>query len=446
MKTLIVVEGKTDIDFLSTFLDCDFYSVNGSAVSDKDIDFIKEYLKKGEVVILTDPDFPGLKIRNYLNEKIPGLKNAFVRKENSIKHNKVGVAESTVDEVKSALQNAKVFSSKGTDYNTITMSDLIELGLAGNQNSFKLRKKVSENLHIGFSNCKTLLKKLNMLEITKEELEEVVKMLNKDEIIDYFKLVNSHAKKELGQNFLVNQSIASSIVNLLDINEEDNVLEIGPGLGALTGFVFDKKYASYEVVEYDQKFVEFLTRSFDEKKIKITKNNILKIKEISANKIIGNLPYYITSEIILKMVLEDEKLTKAVFMVQKECYKRIVAKSGKDYNALNVLLAYLFDIKQELIVDRGNFFPVPNVDSLVFSLTKKQEKNMDFARFLFKVSKISFQNRRKTLQNNLSSLVANKESLLEVFNKANILPTKRAEELTVQDFERLSMELLKIIN
>ena len=69
----------------------------------------------------------------------------------------------------------KVFSSKGTDYNNITMSDLIELGLAGNQNSFKLRKKVSENLHIGFSNCKTLLKKLNMLEITKEELEEVVK-------------------------------------------------------------------------------------------------------------------------------------------------------------------------------------------------------------------------------------------------------------------------------
>lgn len=91
-------------------------------------------------------------------------------------------------------------------------------------------------------------------------------MLNKDEIIDYFKLVNSHAKKELGQNFLVNQSIASSIVNLVDINEEDNVLEIGPGLGALTGFVLDKKYTSYEVVEYDQKFVEFLTRSFGEKK------------------------------------------------------------------------------------------------------------------------------------------------------------------------------------
>lgn len=175
VKTLIVVEGKTDIDFLSTFLDYDFYSVNGSAVSDKDIVFIKEYLKKGEVVVLTDPDFPGLKIRNYLNEKIPGLKNAFVRKENSIKHNKVGVAESTVDEVKSALQDAKVFSSKRTDCNTITMSDLIELGLTGNQNSFKLRKKVSENLHIGFSNCKTLLKKLNMLEITIEELKEVVK-------------------------------------------------------------------------------------------------------------------------------------------------------------------------------------------------------------------------------------------------------------------------------
>ena len=80
-NTLIVVEGKTDIAYLSSFIDADFYSVNGSAVSESDVNFIKEYLKKGDVIVLTDPDFPGKKIRNYLNQQIEGLKNAYVRKE-----------------------------------------------------------------------------------------------------------------------------------------------------------------------------------------------------------------------------------------------------------------------------------------------------------------------------------------------------------------------------
>ena len=268
-------------------------------------------------------------------------------------------------------------------------------------------------------------------------------MLNKEEIIDYFKLVNSHAKKELGQNFLINKDIAESIVNALDIKESDKVLEIGPGLGALTCFVLEKTYDTYKVVEYDQKFVEFLTRSFSDKKIEIVKNNILKEKDFSFNKIIGNLPYYISSEIILKAALEYPLLEKAVFMVQKECYKRIVAKSGKDYNALNVLLDYLFVIKQEINVGRDNFFPAPNVDSLVFSLTKKEEINMRFAGFLYKISKICFQNRRKTIYNNLQSLVKNKEELSLILNKANLKENLRAEELTTSDFIRLTSEIYK---
>lgn len=266
-------------------------------------------------------------------------------------------------------------------------------------------------------------------------------MLNRDEIIDYFKLVNSHAKKELGQNFLINQKTATKIVNLLSINKNDKVLEIGPGLGALTGFILDKEYNDYEVIEYDQKFVEFLNKSFEGRKIKISKNNILKVREFQANKVIGNLPYYITSEIILKISLENKFLEKAVFMVQKECYKRVVAKQGKDYNALNVLLDYLFDIKQELLVGRTNFFPEPNVDSLVFSLTKKQEKNVDFAWFLYKVAKLCFQNRRKTIQNNLLSFIKDKEILLNAFEKTNIKPTQRAEELNTEQFVKLSQTL-----
>lgn len=268
-------------------------------------------------------------------------------------------------------------------------------------------------------------------------------MLNKDEIIDYFKLVNSHAKKELGQNFLVNKDACESIVKLLNIEPSDSILEIGPGLGALTGEIVNLDYNKYKVVEYDQKFVEFLNRSFGDKKIEIVKNNFLKEKDFSFNKIIGNIPYYISSEIILKVSLEYKNLVKAVFMVQKECYKRVIAKEGKDYNSLNVLLDYLFDIKEEIKVNRTNFFPIPNVDSVVFSITKKPEKNMDFAGFLYKIAKISFQNRRKTIYNNFSSLIKNKDEILLTLKNANIKENARAEELNTDDFVRLASQLYK---
>ena len=173
-KYLIVVEGKTDIDFLSKFITADFYSVNGSAVSEKDLDFIKEYKKKGDVIVLTDPDFPGTKIRNYLNENISGLENAYVRKEFSIKKHKVGVAESSKDEVLRALKNKIKFSENKTEQ-SVTIQDLYSLGLIGDNNSSSLRKIVSENFHLGFNNAKSLLKKLNMLNIKKEEIETVLK-------------------------------------------------------------------------------------------------------------------------------------------------------------------------------------------------------------------------------------------------------------------------------
>ena len=106
-------------------------------------------------------------------------------------------------------------------------------------------------------------------------------MLNKEEIIDYFKLVNSHAKKELGQNFLINKNIVQDIVDKLEISPDDEVLKIGPGLGALTSTILTKNYKRFKVVEYDQKFVELLAKSYEDKKIEIAKNNILKERDYS---------------------------------------------------------------------------------------------------------------------------------------------------------------------
>ncbi len=173
IEDLIVVEGKTDIDFLSSFLDADFYSVNGSAVNEKDIKFLKEVAKTRDIIVLTDPDFPGEKIRNYLNDNLERVKNAYVAKEKSIKKNKVGVAESTQEEVLSALKNYVIYNKEKKEYN-LTNYDLYELGLIGSENSRNLRKIVDEKYHTGKSNGKALLKKLNYLNIKREDLEKLL--------------------------------------------------------------------------------------------------------------------------------------------------------------------------------------------------------------------------------------------------------------------------------
>ena len=182
MKTkidcIIVVEGKSDIDYLSSFIDATFYKVNGSAVSKENIEFLKNAKKSHDIVVLTDPDFPGKKIRNYINEQIPGLKNAYVRKEFSIKKHKVGVAECDKEEVLYALKNFVVFDEKNYT-NLITINDLFGLGLIGKDNSKELRKLIDENYHLGHNNGKALCKKLNLLGVTKEELEELLNAKNK---------------------------------------------------------------------------------------------------------------------------------------------------------------------------------------------------------------------------------------------------------------------------
>ena len=173
LNELIVVEGKTDIDFLSSFIEADFYSVNGSAIYSKDISFLKEIEKNRPIIILTDPDFPGKKIREILNSNLTNVYNAYVRKEFAIKNHKVGVAESTINEVLLALNNLKKFE---TNVNSdLTMNDLYELNLNGSKNSKQLRRTICDYLHIEYLNATQLLKKLKMLGLNKNDLMEIIK-------------------------------------------------------------------------------------------------------------------------------------------------------------------------------------------------------------------------------------------------------------------------------
>lgn len=170
---IIVVEGATDQAFISSFLDADFVITNGSEVSRETIEYIKNAHKSRDIVVLTDPDSPGKRIRDILDREIPGLFHAFVPKEHSIKHHKVGVAESTKEDVLAALANL-VPSSARPDA-TLTFADLDELGLMNGEKSVNLRKKIGNEFHIGYCNGKTLLKRANALGLTKEDLKEALK-------------------------------------------------------------------------------------------------------------------------------------------------------------------------------------------------------------------------------------------------------------------------------
>jgi len=166
---IIVVEGKTDVAFLSTFIDAEFVTTNGSEIPAKTIEYLRKSSGNRGVFVLTDPDSPGKRIRDVLDQNIPNLKHCFISKENSIKKNKVGVAESTKEEVLKALSNC--IESKATSISNVTSSDLVELGLLGGDDSADKRRIVSEKFHLGFGNAKTFLKRVNNSNLTIEDLK-----------------------------------------------------------------------------------------------------------------------------------------------------------------------------------------------------------------------------------------------------------------------------------
>ena len=171
LSAILVVEGAMDQAFLSNFIDCEFVQTNGSAVSRETIEYLKEASKTRQIVILTDPDSPGNLIRSRIAAEVPTCLHAFVRKERSIKGKKVGVAESTKEEVLLALSH---LVPAPHDLGGLTMTDLEELGLTGNANSREMRDRVAERLHLGHVNAKMFLKRANALNLTKEDLRRAI--------------------------------------------------------------------------------------------------------------------------------------------------------------------------------------------------------------------------------------------------------------------------------
>lgn len=262
--------------------------------------------------------------------------------------------------------------------------------------------------------------------------------------------------KSLGQNFLTDKNIVDQIVAGSMIDKGSLVIEIGPGMGVLTAAAAELA-GKVIAVEIDRKLLPIMKETLqDHDNIEIIQGDILKTdlrpileqnqqiggKNRTGVRVIGNLPYYITTPIIMKLLEEDLPLDSITIMMQKEVGQRIAATPGtKEYGALSLAVQYYCTVVQLIRVSREVFFPKPNVDSIVLRLDLRKNKPvtlMDEAAF-FAVIKAGFGQRRKTLANSITGLYdMTKDIALQVLLEASIDPTRRAETLDMEEFARLA--------
>ena len=253
--------------------------------------------------------------------------------------------------------------------------------------------------------------------------------MNKENYFENIKTYELMANKSLGQNFLINAEIAEKIVNLLELNDDDNVLEIGAGLGSLSLFLVESK-SHIELIDIDERMLAHLEKEFANlENVKIRRQNILKEDLTNYTKIIGNLPYYITSGIIEHILLNAFNAKKIVLMCQKEVYPKLLSSF---ISPLSLFLNYVCEISSPMNVGRNNFTPVPHVDSVVFTLTPNSNiKNLE-NKELLKLMQRLFLHRRKTILNCLNNATGDKIKSEEILKSLNVNPQLRPEQLDIK--------------
>lgn len=263
--------------------------------------------------------------------------------------------------------------------------------------------------------------------------------------------------KSLGQNFLIDGNIINKIAETAELDENSGVLEIGPGFGTLTQ-VLCSKAKKVVAVEVDKSLARVHKETLDYDNLKIIYDDFMKVdvnKLIEEEfqgldvKIVANLPYYITTPIIMKILEEKYKISKIVVMVQKEVAQRLNSVAGsKEYGAITLAVQYRANTDIAMIVPNSVFMPRPKVDSAVieFNILKEPRIKVEDEALLFSTIKASFGQRRKTLLNGLSNnLKISKDIVKEALGNANIDPGVRGETLTLQQFGIISDELKKLL-
>ena len=262
-------------------------------------------------------------------------------------------------------------------------------------------------------------------------------------------------KKSFGQNFLTDTNILQKIVDTAEIDDQVNVIEIGPGIGALTEFLAERA-AEVMAFEIDHRLVPILAdtlRDFDN--VTVVNKDILKV-DLAQHiqnfknpdlpiKVVANLPYYITTPILMHLIESGIPFSEFVVMMQKEVADRISAKPNtKAYGSLSIAVQYYMTAKVAFIVPRTVFVPAPNVDSAILKMVRRPEPAVavEDENFFFKVSNASFTHRRKTLWNNLTGYFGKseevKDKLTKALDQAGLSPSVRGEALGLEEFASLA--------
>lgn len=263
------------------------------------------------------------------------------------------------------------------------------------------------------------------------------------EILDKFDL---YAKKNYGQNFLVEPGIVSKIAHYAVVSDHTVVIEIGPGIGALTQMLSSvaKRVIAFEIDERLPEVLAYSLEGCDNVEIVLKDFMEVDLKELIAQYphddvvIAANLPYYITTPILFKIFESDADIKRITVMMQKEVADRFAAGvNSKDYNALSVITQYRTHVKQVVKVPRNVFNPKPNVDSSVLQFEFKRKDTSVNEKLFFAMVKACFKQRRKTILNNFGDWIKDKEKARKYLNDVSIECSRRAESCTLEEFLKL---------
>ena len=264
---------------------------------------------------------------------------------------------------------------------------------------------------------------------------------------------NFKFSKSLGQNFLIDDSVLNDIVSGADVNEEDLVIEIGPGVGSLTAQLL-KKAKKVVSIELDNDLIPILEAELGQYEnfslihkdaLKVDFNEV--IGDEKSVKLVANLPYYVTTPIIVNLLKKNYNFKSLTIMIQKEVAERIDAEPNcKEYGSLSLLVQYYCDTKIIRKVPPACFIPRPKVDSIVIRLDRLEEKRVKVKDedLMFEIIRHSFNMRRKTLWNATKFLGMNKEVLEKAYEEAGIDPKRRGETLSLEEFAALSDKITEL--
>ena len=274
------------------------------------------------------------------------------------------------------------------------------------------------------------------------------------------KKYNIKANKNLGQNFLINEEVVTNIVDCSNIDKQDLVIEIGPGLGTLTKYLLEKA-GKVICIELDTKMLQILKDRFSlYNNFELINNDVLKVDlkniiekekaegKIKNVKIVANLPYYITTPIIMKLLEEKLDIESITVMIQKEVADRLIeVPSGKNTGAITYTIYYYCDSEKIMEVPNSSFIPEPEVTSEVIKMKIRKEPvvKVENPKVMFMIIKSAFMQRRKTLLNALTNtqVFISKQEGIKILNKLGLNENVRAENLTIENYAELAKEISK---